>query len=90
MQQSQEVKEVYFGGLRPDQYFRSVNGNPDMLNVMAVMLVDLFMYGNTPEHQARANKAREMLEMTGVLKFSNKHSSPSLESVKELLRKIYS
>lgn len=79
------------GILEPVQYKLIFQHNPDVLDLAVIFLSDLFEIGQTPEQQARANKAREMLAQMGILKYGEEapfRGSPSLESVKELLRKI--
>ena len=78
--------EKYNDGLTPEQKGAIFRNNPDLLSVLAIFMVDLFTYGNTPEQQAMANKSREMLEVLGLLKYEGKY--PILSSLKELLRKM--
>jgi len=80
----------YFSSLEPEQFAAVFRNNPDTLDIMVIFMLDLFVFGSTPEEQARANKAREMLQYTGLLQYGEgeHRGSPSLESVKGLLRKI--
>lgn len=88
---SEATDNKYLGTLMPAQYKKVFQDNPDTLDIMAVFMVDLFRYGQNPAQQAQANKGREMLEILGILKFPDEaNGSPSLESLKELLRKMLS
>ena len=79
-----------FGSLKPEQLATTFRDNPDLLDVMAIFMEDLFVIGHTPEQQARANKSREMFAHAGFITYGDgpHRNTPSLNSIKGLLRNI--
>jgi len=78
-----------YGSFRAIEHHMLFTNNPDLLDFLAVHMMDLFVVSGEPTDQARANKCREVLQSLALLDYPKERPTvPTFESVKELCRKM--
>lgn len=68
------------------QYKLLFQNNSLAISVLTDLVSDLFVVGDTPLEQDRANKAKKILENLGVIEYNDKY--PTFKSVEKLLQKV--
>jgi len=80
-----------YGSFRAIEHQMLFKNNPDLLDFLAVHMMDLFVVSDRPTDQARANKCREVLQTRRLLDYPEvRTDTPTFESVKEVCRKSVS
>jgi hypothetical protein len=68
-------------------HYRQVFTNsPAVQDVLADVIGDLFVIGDSPQQQERANKCLELLERLGVIQYVG--GKPTMESMRKIIEKL--
>jgi ABC-type microcin C transport system duplicated ATPase subunit YejF len=86
LKKTQLQMEIYKKELQ--NAYQQLAKSSDGQRVIAHLIEDLFIFGNTPEQQARANKAREILVSIGLLDYTAK-GIPTWESLLKLTQQLF-